>query len=86
MLKRLVIVAIRAYQGGISPLLPSTCRFTPSCSEYALVAVSRYGVSRGGWLAAKRLLRCRPLGGLGPDPVPQLECDHPQESQAVRRQ
>jgi len=84
-LKRMVIAAIRLYQGGISPLLPSTCRFTPSCSEYARVAVSRYGAARGGWLAVKRLLRCGPFGGMGPDPVPELRCGLPAQNQAGSR-
>lgn len=69
-MRRLIVWTIRAYQVGISPLLPSACRFTPSCSQYALEAVSRHGALRGGWLAAKRLLRCHPFGGVGYDPVP----------------
>lgn len=69
-MRRLIVWTIRAYQVGISPLLPSACRFTPSCSQYALEAVSRHGPLRGGWLAAKRLLRCHPFGGVGYDPVP----------------
>jgi putative membrane protein insertion efficiency factor len=71
MLRRLIIGLIRAYQAGISPLLPSTCRFTPSCSEYARVAVERFGAGRGSWLATRRLLRCHPFGGAGLDPVPE---------------
>jgi hypothetical protein len=60
---------IRAYQLAASPF-PSPCRFTPSCSAYALEAVGRYGVARGGWLAFRRILRCHPFGRSGPDPVP----------------
>jgi uncharacterized protein len=61
---------IRFYQSGISPLLPASCRYTPSCSAYALEALERYGARRGGWLALRRLLRCHPFGSSGYDPVP----------------
>lgn len=60
----------RFYQGAISPYLGARCRYVPTCSEYALEAVERCGWWRGGWLAARRLLRCRPWGGSGFDPVP----------------
>jgi putative membrane protein insertion efficiency factor len=70
MLKRPLLGAIRFYQRGVSPLLPPACRFYPSCSEYALQAVERYGTPRGGWLAVRRLLRCHPLCKGGYDPVP----------------
>lgn len=73
MLKRLAVLLVRAYQGGISPLLPAACRFTPSCSEYAVEAVERHGLARGGWLALRRLLRCHPFGGRGYDPVPPAD-------------
>jgi len=62
--------AIKGYQRFISPALPPACRFTPSCSQYALEAMTRYGVARGGWLAARRLARCHPFHRGGPDPVP----------------
>jgi putative membrane protein insertion efficiency factor len=61
---------IRGYQLLISPLLPPSCRFTPSCSQYALEAVSRHGALRGTWLAARRLARCHPFHPGGFDPVP----------------
>lgn len=70
MLKSVFIGMIRLYQAGISPLLPGVCRFTPSCSEYAVGAIRRFGVARGGWLAGRRILRCHPFGGRGYDPVP----------------
>lgn len=73
MLRRLIVGAIRLYQAGLSPLLPPACRFTPSCSHYAIEAVERFGVARGGWLALKRIARCHPFGGRGPDPVPPRE-------------
>ena len=63
-------VAIRFYQYILSPLIGPTCRFAPSCSEYALEAITRFGAARGSWLAMKRLLRCHPWGGSGYDPVP----------------
>ncbi|MDY0311111.1 MAG: membrane protein insertion efficiency factor YidD [Desulfobacterales bacterium] len=61
---------IRAYQYLISPVLPPSCRFTPTCSQYAYEAISRYGVMRGGLMAIKRILRCHPFHPGGYDPVP----------------
>lgn len=61
--------AIRGYQLLLSPVLPGTCRYHPSCSQYAFEAVGRYGAGRGLWLAFKRLGRCHPWGGFGFDPV-----------------
>jgi hypothetical protein len=69
---RFLLLMIRFYRRGVSPLLPPACRYTPSCSAYAEQAVQRYGALRGGWLAARRLLRCHPWGGSGYDPVPEL--------------
>ncbi|NJD09150.1 MAG: membrane protein insertion efficiency factor YidD [Gemmatimonadetes bacterium] len=69
---RLLLALIRAYQRGLSPLLPPSCRYSPTCSEYALQAVQRFGAARGGALAVRRLLRCHPWGGSGYDPVPEL--------------
>ena len=68
--RKLVVTALVVYKGGISPLLPSFCKFYPTCSVYAMEAVERHGVSRGLWLAAKRVLRCRPFTPGGHDPVP----------------
>lgn len=73
--RRLILWLIRLYQAGISPLLPPACRFTPSCSEYAAGAVERFGALRGGWLAVRRIFRCHPFGGRGPDPVPEIGRD-----------
>ncbi|MDT8435757.1 MAG: membrane protein insertion efficiency factor YidD [Gemmatimonadota bacterium] len=70
LLTRALVGLVRLYQAGISPLLPSACRYQPSCSEYACGALERHGPWRGGWLALRRLGRCHPLGGFGPDPVP----------------
>lgn len=61
---------VRFYQLCISPLFPPSCRFTPTCSEYALQALRKYGPFKGSWLTLKRLLRCHPWGGSGYDPVP----------------
>nr|WP_262898409.1 membrane protein insertion efficiency factor YidD [Aequorivita echinoideorum] len=61
---------IRFYQNMISPLTPATCRFTPTCSHYAVGALQTHGLLRGSWLAAKRISRCHPWGGSGHDPVP----------------
>ena len=62
--------AIRFYKRQISPSLPPSCRFTPTCSAYALEAIERYGALKGGWMAAKRILRCNPFHPGGYDPVP----------------
>lgn len=67
----LALGLIRFYQGAVSPALPSSCRFYPSCSQYTYEAVERWGAARGLMLALGRLLRCRPLGGFGYDPVPE---------------
>lgn len=61
---------IRAYQLGISPFLPPTCRFQPTCSNYALQALEKHGLIKGGWLAVKRIARCHPWNPGGFDPVP----------------
>jgi uncharacterized protein len=70
MIARLLILITRGWQIGPSAILPPTCRFSPSCSAYAIEALSRYGAVRGAWLSAKRILRCHPWGGHGYDPVP----------------
>lgn len=66
----LLIGIARAWQIGPSAIMPPTCRYTPSCSQYAIEAVRRHGAIKGGWLALGRLLRCQPWGGHGHDPVP----------------
>lgn len=70
MIARLLILIARGWQIGPSTILPPSCRYQPSCSAYAIEAVSRYGAAKGGWLSAKRILRCHPWGGHGYDPVP----------------
>lgn len=67
----LLSALIVAYRGLLSPILPGSCRYQPTCSHYALDAVRRFGALRGGWLAARRLARCHPWGGFGYDPVPE---------------
>jgi putative membrane protein insertion efficiency factor len=69
-MRTLILATIRAYQRWISPLLGSNCRFYPTCSHYAAEAIERYGVWKGTWLAARRLLRCHPWHPGGFDPVP----------------
>lgn len=61
---------IRLYQLAISPLLPASCRYTPTCSQYSIEAIKKYGPIKGGYLAIRRILRCNPWGGHGHDPVP----------------
>lgn len=79
--RRIVYGLIRLYQWVISPVLPPSCRYAPSCSQYAAEAVMRHGALRGGWLAVRRLLRCHPWGGAGFDPVP----DRPATSRRASR-
>lgn len=70
-LPRLVLILlVRGYQVSISPLLPASCRYYPSCSAYAVEALQRHGALRGSWLAARRILRCHPFTPGGYDPVP----------------
>jgi putative membrane protein insertion efficiency factor len=64
------VVLIKLYQWILSPLLGPKCRFTPTCSNYALEAFKKYGLFKGFWLTVKRISRCHPLGGHGYDPVP----------------
>ncbi len=61
---------IHFYRGAISPFFPPSCRFTPTCSQYALEALKKHGPLKGLWLAIRRILRCNPWGGSGYDPVP----------------
>ena len=70
-MEQLLILMVRAYQATLGPLLGGACRFHPSCSAYAVEAIERHGAARGGWLAAKRLAGCHPLGAGGYDPVPE---------------
>ena len=69
-MQRLLLLLIRFYRTWLSPLKPPSCRYIPTCSEYALLAITRYGARRGGWLALKRILRCHPFHKGGYDPVP----------------
>ncbi|WP_315561465.1 membrane protein insertion efficiency factor YidD [Porphyromonas endodontalis] len=66
----LLSAPIHFYRGAISPLFPPSCRFTPTCSQYALEALRKHGPIKGTWLAIWRILRCNPWGGSGYDPVP----------------
>ena len=71
MIARALILLARGWQIGPSRMLPPSCRYQPSCSAYAITAWRRFGAVRGSWLAAKRIARCHPWGGMGHDPVPQ---------------
>ncbi len=69
---RLMVKAVRGYQRNLSPLKAApTCRFTPTCSQYAVEAIEKHGAVRGGWLAMWRVMRCQPLNPGGVDPVPE---------------
>lgn len=70
LLRRGLVAFIRAYQLVVSPALPPACRFTPTCSQYALEAIRRHGAARGSWLAVRRLARCHPFNPGGFDAVP----------------
>lgn len=69
-MRTLIALLLKGYKGAISPILPPACRFHPTCSEYTLEAVQRYGALRGVWLGLKRLSRCHPFHAGGLDPVP----------------
>jgi putative membrane protein insertion efficiency factor len=71
-LRKFFLIPIFIYQRAISPLLPASCRYVPTCSQYAVEAVMKHGIFRGGWLALRRILRCHPWGGSGYDPVPEV--------------
>jgi uncharacterized protein len=71
--KALALALIRFYKRFISPALPSSCRFEPTCSMYTYEAIERYGVIRGSWLGMKRVARCHPFHPGGYDPVPDVE-------------
>lgn len=66
----LFLLPVYFYRYSISPLLPSSCRYTPTCSQYTIEAVNKHGVIKGGWLSIKRIGSCNPWGGSGYDPVP----------------
>jgi putative membrane protein insertion efficiency factor len=75
--KFVTLKLLRAYKWAISPMLPAACRYVPTCSEYAMEAVERYGALRGGWMALGRVLRCHPFAGAGYDPVVRRTMDEP---------
>lgn len=70
MARQLLILLVRGYQVSVGPLLPSACRYYPSCSVYAIEALQRYGAWHGGWIALRRIGRCHPFRSGGYDPVP----------------
>lgn len=76
---------IRGYQLVVSPLLPMSCRYLPTCSAYAAEAVARHGAIKGSWLAARRVGRCHPWGGSGYDPVPEPDARHSPDGRVQHR-
>lgn len=81
-MKQVLIGAIRGYQISISPLLPPTCRFQPTCSEYAIAAIANHGVLKGSWLTTRRICRCHPFHPGGYDPVPPVAAPAQSPSQS----
>jgi len=73
LIKKLFILPVKLYQGIISPYLPNSCRYTPTCSQYMIDAIDEWGVFKGLWMGTKRLATCHPWGGHGYDPVPKKE-------------
>ncbi|ACB86479.1 membrane protein insertion efficiency factor YidD [Natranaerobius thermophilus] len=69
MIKKIIFIFIRAYQRIISPVLPKSCRFIPTCSEYAIQVIDKYGIFKGGTMAFKRIIKCHPFHEGGYDPV-----------------
>lgn len=69
-MKAVMLAMIRFYRKFISPCFPPCCRYTPTCSQYALEAIEKYGAAKGGWLALRRIMRCHPFHKGGYDPVP----------------
>jgi putative membrane protein insertion efficiency factor len=69
-MRRVLVLFVRGYQVAISPILPASCRYYPSCSAYAIEAIERYGAVRGAWMAARRIALCHPFRPGGYDPVP----------------
>ena len=69
-MKTVLLLLVKFYRNFISPMFPPSCRYVPTCSEYALIAIERYGALKGGWLAVKRISRCHPWHEGGYDPVP----------------
>lgn len=70
LLTELLVLTVRLYQEAVSPHLPASCRYTPTCSQYAVEALRKHGPLKGSWLALRRICRCHPWGGSGHDPVP----------------
>ncbi|WP_083762398.1 membrane protein insertion efficiency factor YidD [Slackia heliotrinireducens] len=71
----LAILLIRFYRAAISPLFPSCCRYTPTCSQYGIIAIKRFGFLKGSWLTIKRISRCHPWHEGGYDPVPEKDSE-----------
>jgi uncharacterized protein len=70
MIRKIFILPVLFYQYALSPLFPASCRFTPTCSDYAKEAIMKHGIFKGFWLSIKRISKCHPFGGSGHDPVP----------------
>lgn len=73
----ILVALVHVYRWTISPFMPMSCRYTPTCSAYAVEAIARFGVLRGGWLTLRRVGRCHPWGGAGDDPVPAARPHRP---------
>ena len=80
----ILIFPVKIYQWIISPILPSSCRYHPTCSAYMIEALKVHGPIKGLWLGTKRISRCHPWGGFGDDPVPPKKCEHKKTSTWIR--
>jgi uncharacterized protein len=83
--KFVTLQLLRFYKWAISPMLPLACRYVPTCSEYAMEAVERYGALRGGWMAFARVLRCHPFAGSGYDPVVRTKVSQERNDHVAER-
>lgn len=82
-MRTLLLLLIKTYRLLVSPWLGNHCRFAPTCSDYALTAIDRFGVVRGGWLALRRIGRCHPWHGGGLDPVPERSPEQPTKTHSA---
>lgn len=84
-MKYIFLALIKLYKLTLSKILPPCCRFSPTCSEYGLIAIRRFGAVKGGYLTFRRIFRCNPFGSFGYDPVPEKFCFRPEKYTVSRK-